>query len=64
MAKLAFGGSPLPLHHKIGEEKKTQMGVLLNLMSFESLVIEPSHKFTKNMFMEIVSTLQYQKPKS
>jgi len=40
------------------------MGVLLNLMSFESLLIEPLHKFTKNMFMKIVSILQYQKPKS
>ncbi len=64
MAKLAFGGSPLPLHHKIEEEKNTLMGVLLNLMSFENLVVEPLHKFTKKMFMEIVSTLQYQKPKS
>ncbi len=52
---MAFEGSPLQLHHEIGEEKKTLMRVLQNLMSFESLVIEPLHKFTKNMFIKIVS---------
>lgn len=49
---MAFGGSPILLHHKIGEEKKTLMGVLLNLPSFESLVVEPLHKFTKKYVYE------------